>query len=59
MFFSFKIKSFAHNVGVNAHHFELCILYRYNMFMKEGYKKFCKEALQETAARHNQPIKKP
>jgi len=51
------LKSTAHKVGINVHHFEWCTKYRYNMLRQDKYKNFCEETLRETAARHNMVIR--
>ena len=52
-----ELKHHAHKVGVNVHHFEWCTKYRYQMLKKDEYKKFCEDALRETAQRHKISIR--
>ncbi len=47
-----EIKSTAHKVGVNVHHFEWCTKYRYQMLRKDTYKKACEDAVRQQADRH-------
>src|SRR3989338_2513137 len=52
-----ELKSTAHKVVINMHHFEWCTKYRYGMLRKQEYKTFSEDALQEAAARHNIKIR--
>ena len=47
-----ELKSTAHKVGINVHHFEWCTKYRYEMLKKDEYKKFCEDAVRQQAQRH-------
>ena len=48
-----ELKSTAHKVGINVHHFEWCTKYRYEMLKKDEYKKACEGAVRKQAQRHN------
>ena len=47
-----ELKSTAHKVGINVHHFEWCTKYRYEMLRKDEYKKACEDAVRQQAERH-------
>ena len=52
-----KLKSTAHKVGINVHHFEWCTKYRYETLKKEEYKKVCENAVRQQADRHGITIR--
>ena len=52
-----ELKSTAHKVGINVHHFEWCTKYRYEMLGKGEYKKFCEDAVRQQAEKHHITIR--
>ncbi len=52
-----EIKSSAHKVGINVHHFEWCTKYRYQMLRNDKYKKACEDAVRQQADRHGIKIR--
>ena len=52
-----ELKSTAHKVGINVHHFEWCTKYRYQMLRKNEYKKACEDAVRQQAERHGIKIR--
>jgi len=51
-----KICRKSHTVGQNAHHFEWCPKYRYNMFRQDKYKNMLEKILHEIASEKGMKI---
>ena len=54
---SVEMQHYAHKVGVNVHHLELCTKYRYHMLRQDKYKKACEDAVRTQAELHNITIR--